>query len=162
MLLGVSATSDPTAAWYLWQFDGDAADVHWVGYPNIGVNGKWITVTSNMWSIASDSFAGDDIWVIDKTSALDGGATTSTLFFAAGVGGNLVPALTFSAAEDTQYLISAWNVTSTAGWLRLFTITGPAASPGFTATSQVPRLRYMGLEFSRCPPTWLRQQNRDR
>ncbi|MBI5095724.1 MAG: hypothetical protein HZB26_25230 [Candidatus Hydrogenedentes bacterium] len=136
MLLAVSATSDPTGSWNMYQLDGDASDTNWVDYPNIGVNGKWITITSNMFTIAGDTFAGANVWVINKTDALAGATVTFNLFFETGIGGVLVPCTTFSAAETTQYLIQTFN--GAAGLLRLYTVTGPVATPVFTDTGLSP------------------------
>jgi len=135
MLLGISLTSDPTGAWDLWKFDGDPDDRNWVDYPNIGVNKNWITFTANMFAIADNAFAGVNIWAVDKAWALNG-LPFAQRFFQTGVGGVHVPCLTFSADESTQYLVCTWN--ASAGMLRLFTITGSADSPLWTATSHYP------------------------
>jgi hypothetical protein len=135
MLLAVSATSDPTGAWDMWILDGDGSDTNWVDYPNIGVNKKWITFTSNMFTISGDSFSGVNVWAVDKASALDGGDINATLFFQQFVGATHVPSLTFSPSEETQYLVSTW---SSSGLLRLYTITGAAGSPVWTATDLYP------------------------
>ena len=139
MLLGVSVDSDPTGLWYMWKLDGDATDTNWVDYPNIGVNGKWITFTANMYAIADDAFAGANIWAIDKASALDGGDFTGTLFFLTDVSGTLAPCLTYSSVEPTQYLINEWSSSwEESGYLRLYNITGPAEAPIWTTTSLYP------------------------
>jgi hypothetical protein len=135
LLFGISQTSDPTGSWNLYKLDGDAADQNWVDFPNIGVNNRWITLTANMFTM-SDAFTGENVWAIDKSTALAGGAVTQTLFFRTDVGDTLVPCLTYSNTENTQYLINRWN--SVSGSLRLFTITGTGSSPLFTATSLYP------------------------
>jgi hypothetical protein len=135
MLFAVSATSDPTGVWYKFLLDGDASNVNWVDYPNLGVNKNWITFTANMFTIAADAFSGVNVWAVDKATALAGGPLTTTLFFRTGEGGTLVPCLTYSNTEETQHIASAW---SSSGYLRLFKITGTGPAPVFTATSLYP------------------------
>ena len=139
MVLGVSETSDPTGNWYLWLFDGDSTDTKWVDFPGIGYTKDRITFTSNMFRISDNSFAGVNTWVVEKPSALDGGAVDSTLFFTTGLTGVFVPAETFDSAETTQYIINrnAPNFFGT-GTLRLFTVTGPSGSPVFTIVPTLP------------------------
>jgi len=152
MLLAVSLDSDPTGLWYMWQLDGDATDTNWVDYPNIGVNNKWITFTANMYTIVGDLFAGENIWAIDKASALDGGDITGTLFFQTDVGGTLAPCLTYSPDEPTQYLINTWNPSwEGSGLLRLFTITGPADGPTWTSTALYPSASDWDYRFDPAP-----------
>ena len=135
MLFAVSATSDPTGVWYKYLLDGDASNVNWVDYPNLGVNKNWVTFTANMYTIAEDAFSGVNVWAVDKATALAGGPLTSTLFFRTGEGGTHVPCLTYSNAEETQYLLSAW---SSSGYLRLFKITGSGAAPACSVESDPP------------------------
>ena len=81
MVFAVSAGTDPSGTWYKYRLDGDASNLNWVDYPNIGVNNLWVTFTANMFTISGDSFAGVNVWAVDKSSVLSGGALTSTLFF---------------------------------------------------------------------------------
>jgi len=53
VLLAVSATSDPTGNWHMWQFDGDPTDKNWVDYPNVGFSDDKITITANMFDSLS-------------------------------------------------------------------------------------------------------------
>ena len=128
MLLGVSLTDDPTGSWDLWQFDGDSGNQRWVDYPSLGFTANRITFTSNMFSIGGDLFQGVNVWVIDKSTALDGGAIGSTLFFATGLGGTIVPAATYDSGELVQYLVNRTGI-GVIGSLRVYKVDGALGSP---------------------------------
>lgn len=146
MLFGVSASSDPTGNWYLYKFDADSGDANWADYGNIGMNSKWFTFSCNMFTRSGDMFAGVSIWAIDKSSVLNGGSPTATLFFKTGIGSVVTPVVTYSASEATQYMVNVVNGNlGGSGYLRIHTITGAAASPVYTATSLYP----IGVNWSR-------------
>lgn len=130
MLLAVSQSSDPTGNWNMYQYDGDAGNLKWVDYPMIGVSAQWITVTANMFANSNDQFQGVNVWTIGKSAAAAGTAAPGNLFFTSGFGGTIFPCLQYSATEMTQYLVSTW---SSAGNLRVFSITGPVGAPVFNA-----------------------------
>jgi hypothetical protein len=146
MLFGVSASSDPTGAWYLYKFDADSGDANWADYGNLGMNGKWFTFTCNMFTRSGDSFAGVSIWAIDKSSVVSGGAPRATLFFKTGVGSVISPCITYSSSEATQYMVNVVNGNlGGKGYVRIHTITGTATSPTYTASSLYP----IGVAWSR-------------
>ncbi|MEK9138278.1 MAG: hypothetical protein AAB393_14225, partial [Bacteroidota bacterium] len=69
----ISASSDPIGSWTFYEFDADAADATWADYPGFGHNATWIAITHNMFTLAG-AFVGAKMWVIDKSTALAGGA----------------------------------------------------------------------------------------
>jgi len=73
-LFAISDTDDPTGMWTFYIFDADPADLLWSDFPGMGVNGTWIAVTNNMFTVSGTSFAGVKMWVIDKSTALAGGS----------------------------------------------------------------------------------------
>jgi hypothetical protein len=137
----ISATSSPTSTWTFYGWDVDAADTYWADFPDIGTNSTWIAITNNMFTIAGPpyNFGGAQMWVIDKATALAGGALTTTVFargfdVAGGYGGfTLRPALTFDSGEGTLYIADGnhWHV-SGVGLLRLSQITGTGPSPAWS------------------------------
>ena len=155
MLFGITQTSDPAGNWFLWLLDADNTNINWLDYPNIGVTASRITITGNLFSTTADNFAGVDIWTIDKSSALDGGGLTLQLLKVSNAGGTLVPALTYDAAESTQYLIRTGtsNIFGT-GRLQMYSITGnigalsfnpaPLASVGSAWGISLPDARQLG------------------
>jgi hypothetical protein len=151
----ISATSDPTLGWTFYGFAADPAypvGTTWADYPGMGVNGTWIAITNNMFTVAgSPAFVGAKMWVIDKATALAGGPLTTTVFFpgfdsAGGVFGfTLKPAVTYSAAEPTLYIVdnSGWSSGGTF-LVRLSRITGTGPAPVW---SVVPGSPFAGTGF---------------
>ena len=136
VLLAVSDNSNPLLGWSMWRFDADSANALWVDFPNVGVTVDRLTFTSNMFAINGDAFQGVNVWAIDKSTALDGGAITSTLFYVQGIGSTLVPAHTFDADITAHYLINPFW--SGGGILSLYMLTGSAATPEFTTSTFQP------------------------
>ncbi len=56
VLIAVSATSNPSGAWYQYLVDADAADILWADYPSLGFNKDWVVVQVNMYPISSGTF----------------------------------------------------------------------------------------------------------
>ena len=133
----ISSTNDPTGAWTFYEIDADTTNTYWADFSDIGTNNTWIAISNNMYDTASPAnFGGAAMWVIDKSTALAGGAMTVTTwtagFDAAGgaYGFALRPALTFDAAEDTLYIVDNTGFASAGTYLlRLSQITGTAAAP---------------------------------
>jgi hypothetical protein len=81
----ISDGADPTGTWTFYAFDADAADATWAEFPGLASNANWIAITNNMRSIADPPppgipFKGVKMWVIGKSSALDGEALDVTVF----------------------------------------------------------------------------------
>jgi hypothetical protein len=140
--LAVSASSDPTGAWYFYQFTAESGGANWADFPGLGVNSKWIAFTNNMFRVSDDAFMGNKLWVVDKSSVLSGGAATTTVFAtdfdftATGFGGfGMQPALTFDAAEAKIYLLDGMYESGATRYMRLSEISGTAALPTWSATS---------------------------
>jgi len=133
VFFAISKTSDPTGVWKFYSFVADAAGVNWADYPGFGVNSKWIAITNNMFPVAGGFGVGVKMWVIDKSTALAGGALTTTVFPTgfAGNGFTLKPAVTFDATEPNLYIVH--NGISSGGgatdYFQLSRLTGTAAAP---------------------------------
>ena len=80
VLFAISSTSDPTGTWTFYLIDADPTNVNWADYPDIGYNSTWIAITNNMFTNVGDTAKGPSMWVIDKSTALAGGALTFTFF----------------------------------------------------------------------------------
>lgn len=135
----ISDTDNPTDNWTFYAFDADSANLLWADYPGFGINSTWIAITNNMFTNSGNTFSGAAMWVIDKSTALAGGALTITTFpagfdLAGGFRGfTLQPSLTFDAAETTLYIIDGNSVSSGGvGLLRLSQITGSGPSPSWS------------------------------
>jgi hypothetical protein len=136
LMIGVSATNDPSGTWTLFEFDVDAANTNWFDYPSIGFNKNWIVVTGNMFTIAAGAFANEAVYIFDKAALYGGTATTTVFNRPTSEGFTVCPAITLDNNEETEYLVSAFS--SAAGTLRLYTITGTPSAPVYTATSLFP------------------------
>jgi hypothetical protein len=144
VFFAISSTNDPTGAWTYYWFVADATGTAWADYPGFGVNQTWIAITNNMYTVSENSFSGAKMWVIDKTTALTGGALTATAFstgFDNGggyTGFTLKPSVTFGS-ESKLY------ITDNPGYsyfgtklLRMSEITGTGSSPSRSVTPGSP------------------------
>ncbi len=141
----ISDTDDPTGSWTFYAFDADATNVDWADFPGFGVNSTWIAISNNMFSVAGDVFHASKMWVIDKSTALAGGALTITVFatgFDASGGAfgvAMQPAITFDPSESTLYIMDGGTFTSGGtSLLRMSQITGTASSPSWSVVAGSP------------------------
>jgi Dictyostelium (slime mold) repeat len=144
----ISASSDPTLGWSFFFFEADAANTTWADFPGIGVNNTWIAITTNIFTVAGmPAFVGAKMWVIDKTTALAGGPLTVTVFptsfdFEGGFGtfgSALQPAVTYSAAEPTLFIVDNTGFSSGGTPLvRLSRITGTGPAPAWSVVPGSP------------------------
>lgn len=140
ILIGASATSDPTGAWHLRVVPADALNQLFPISPNVGFTKDWITVAVPMYTEEDPdnvSFYSSDIWVFNKTNLYAGGSGQFTYFRylnpeidEASV---LVPAVTLDPTYSTNFLVANWhgNDAFGNGYLRLFSIGGPVNAPVF-------------------------------
>jgi len=129
VLIGVSATNNPTGTWYLFSVDADAGNLTWADYPSMGFNKDWVVVQVNMFTMAG-SFDNSNVYIFKKSDLYANVAATHTLVaLDAGNGGTQVPAVTFDNSLTTLYMIQDWNGNQSGnGYLRLYTITGTVGS----------------------------------
>ncbi|TAK60481.1 MAG: hypothetical protein EPO24_06655, partial [Bacteroidetes bacterium] len=138
ILIGVSATSDPTGSWNLFSVDADPTNTKWADYPCVGFNKDWITVQINMFTMAG-AFSNSKVYIFKKSDLYTDVAATHTLVsLDMSLGGTQVPALTYDNSLSTLYLVQNWNGNSGGnGFLRLYTITGSIGSEVVTPSSFV-------------------------
>jgi hypothetical protein len=147
----ISSTSDPTGAWTFYSFNANAGgtDSTWGDYPVFGFNKKWIAITANMYKVKADTYSGQKMWVIDKTSALAGGSLTVTTFatgfdLAGGVRGfTIVPCVTYGSGDTLHCVDNStyYDSGDTTFLVRLSRITGTGPSPAWSAA---PGSSYLG------------------
>lgn len=141
VLIAVSQTNDPTGTWNFYGYDHDAANLEWADYPMVGFNKNWIAVSINDFANVGNTFQGANCYIFDK-STLYAGAVSPTVTkvqvgtAAASLGNVHQPVETYDNTTETLYIIQRWN--STAGQLRVYTITGTPAAPTLTATGLFP------------------------
>src|SRR3954447_9025670 len=159
-MFAVSATADPTGAWYRWSVAADpastAAGGHWIDYPTVGHNKNWIVVDENVFNFgtAGTGYWGQELYVLDKQAAyantlgaislFQGDFNNTCLVEAAAAqfvdlscGFTLAPAVTEDNTTDTEYLVEDWD--DNAGQLRLSKLTGTGAAPVLTVGTQFPQ-----------------------
>ena len=121
ILYGISDTSDPQGTWHLYSLDADASDQTWADFPTIGFN-------KNMVAIGLNVFTNAGSYVQGRLIVLDYGALRANSGagnpFTINVPGSFTiqPAVTYSATEDTLYLVE--HGSSGGGTYNFWTLTG--------------------------------------
>ncbi len=136
ILIGASATSDPTAGWFLYKVRVSATGQGWADYPTLGFNGDWIVVQANIFTVSTSGFLGSQIYAFNKADLYAGGAGQYTMFQDQS-GFSDYPAVTHDNTLATEYLVRNWN--SGTGTLRVSTITGPVGSEVLTTGVAFPK-----------------------
>jgi PKD repeat protein len=131
LLLAVSQTSDPTGVWNRYLQDVDASNINWFDFPSVGFNNKWICVMGNMFTVASNSNAGSQIYAFNKASMYAGGPASYTRF--TGSLNTVCPAQTMSSTQDTMFLLQTISTTQ----LRIYRITGAVGAEVFGTVATV-------------------------
>ena len=134
VLVSVSAGTDPSAAWDQWYIDADPSDEMWADRPYVGFSDRWLVVTVNMYDRSGGSFNSfrPQVYAFDLSAAygatLDGWHWDSLAL--GDYAGSMSPAHTYDTGVTTSYLLAEYNGNSGgAGWLRMWTITGPLSGP---------------------------------
>ena len=139
ILIAASATSDPTGLWFRFQIDVDNSGVNggdlWADFPCVGFNANWITVSVNMFGNVSGTLVRPKVYAFQKAPIYAGTGAPFTFYNMLvpsgenGVGTTIFPATTYSASEQTQYLVNRFNETN--GALAIYSISGTVAMPSF-------------------------------
>ncbi len=127
LMVGVSATSNPTGTWHLYSIVTDPSGQSWLDFPISGFNKRWITITGNYFRNTSGvGPQGAVVFVFDYASIMAGtGApytkiTESSEFC-------LAPARTYDTAMQNMFMVEVSN--GNTGKLRLWKISGTTGSP---------------------------------
>ncbi|MGH9581084.1 MAG: putative Ig domain-containing protein, partial [Terriglobales bacterium] len=137
LLIGASATSDPTGTWHLYRIDADSTNVNWADYPSLGFNKDWVVVTVNMFAVSGGAFARSDIHVFRKSQLYAGAMSVTDAVFPDSSSG-FAPAVTYDNSLATLYMAQNMDGNSGgSGSLRLATITGAVGSEMFTIGASV-------------------------
>jgi ABC-type transporter MlaC component len=123
ILVGVSQTSDPQGAWFLYSFNTAGT----VDYPILGFNKNWISVSINKYNAAGSAFANGINLIMNYPLARTGTGSGTIVSLAANTGFCVAPALTYSTTTDTLYAVA--HMSSAGGTYALDFITGTAAAP---------------------------------
>ena len=127
LFVGVSVTNDPTGNWYIYSFDAAGSSGHFIDYPEMGFNNKWVVLTAN-------DFVGTDtvnarIYVMRSDSLYQGNLGAVTFITDTG-SYSVVPAQTNDTLQDTVFLVHDANGDYQGnGYMQLGTISGPVDGP---------------------------------
>lgn len=139
LLMGVSATDDPTGRWHLFRVDADDENVVWADYPSIGFNKSWIVLQLNMFTVSGSLFSRSHVYVFDKGDLYRGGDGRFTLFERTGIGDTQSPATTYERNDPNLYLVRAASAAAGGGSsLQIFTVSGTASEPALSDGPVVP------------------------
>src|SRR5882672_3583285 len=132
ILLGVSQTSDPNGAWFLYRF----AIGFQIDFPIVGFNKNWISISINRYSNAGLFQRGINL-VVDYGQARAGVGTGTLFTLATNTHFCSAPAATYSATEDTLFVIT--HLTSTGPTYSVDLITGTPSVPVYTSGAALTR-----------------------
>ncbi len=126
ILVGVSQTSDPEGAWYLYRFDTGVS----IDFPNLGFNKNWIVVSINRYS-PGGTFQRGITLVVDYPQARAGTGVGTIFTQSANSHFCSSPCVTYSATADTEYVVT--HLSSANATYVLDYITGTPSSPTYVS-----------------------------
>jgi hypothetical protein len=120
IMIGVSATSDPTGDWFLYAIDADQFNGQqfneWADFPGLGLDARNYYVTANMLPNPMGGTLSRKIWIIPKGPLFQNSATIQfTEFRSLVLGSGIRPSHTFGDAEHHYLLSSNWFIGSEPG-----------------------------------------------
>ena len=133
ILIAVSKTSNPTGAWWMFKITADGTGVNWLDYPDVGFNGKWITITGNLFSNAANAFNGAKVFVFNKANIVAGTSAPYTSFLQTN-SFTICPAITYDPITANMFMVESWDGTATGGGqMQLWKISGAVGSETMTS-----------------------------
>ncbi len=132
ILVGVSQTSDPAGAWYLYRFNTGVS----IDFPNLGFNKNWIVVSINRYS-SGGTFQRGITLIVNYPQARAGVGTGTIVTQAANTHFCSAPCATFSSTSDTEYVVT--HLSSSSATYTLDAITGTPSAPVYTAGGSLTR-----------------------
>ena len=133
ILVGVSATSDPTGTWNLFKITADSAGTNWADYPAMGFNKNWVGLSVNLFTISNNSFVKASVFAINKADLYAVSPSLTFTRFDDTSSFTQLPATTFDNSLSTLYLLENYNPNSGGfGYVRVSTITGTVGSETYT------------------------------
>lgn len=146
-LVAVSATNDPTGAWYQYAFQF----ANMPDYPKFGIWPDGYYFTINQFKARSGTWVGGGVCVLDRTAMLTGNPNASMLFFNIGSAyGSLLPADfdgTVPPVGSPNYLAEL-TTTSLRIWQADINWNNPSASTLGFLTLSVPGYNYSGISIN--------------
>jgi hypothetical protein len=135
LLVGISATNDPTGQWYTYKIAVDPTSENWMDYPTTGFNKNWIVVNGNLYNVSTGTFTGTKFFMLNKSDFYAKGTGLYTAIVDSVIGGTVQPATTYDSTTSTEYLVETWN--GIAGYLALYSITGAVGHESFANVAYI-------------------------
>ncbi len=131
ILIAVSKTSNPTGSWWMYRVRAFTAATYWLDFPDVGFNGKWVTITGNLFQNSPGTgYGGAKVFVFDKSALMAGTGATYTAFTQSS-SFTICPAMTYSSSLGSMFAVESWN--GTVGAVHLWKITGAVGSESMSA-----------------------------
>ena len=141
ILIAISKNGDPTGSWWMYKVRAYTPHTYWLDFPDVGFNGKWVTVTGNLFqNDPGTGYNGAKVFVFDKASLLSGAGAPYTSFVQSS-SFTICPAITLDAAETNMFAVESWDGSAGGGGqMQLWKISGAVGSEvmtsvGFTAST---------------------------
>lgn len=132
LLYGISDSGDPAGGWHLYAIQIDPTGATWADFPTLGFNQSTVAIGVNLFTSATDEYAGlAKLFVLDYPALKAGTATPTAI--AVRNGFTIQPAVTYSPTESTLYLVE--HGASGAGTYYFFSLTGTKLSGGTAFTN---------------------------
>ena len=138
LLVAASQTDDPTQGWvsHAIRVDDAAQGAVWFDFPSVGFTSDKITIQINLFTRSGSQFAGSTVYAIDKKSLYDPPhQAVLQRFTLTSQGATHVPAVTYDAGFDDQFLLARWSGNiQNQGYLVVYRLSGNVATGNATLT----------------------------
>jgi len=121
ILYGISDTADPQGTWHLYAIDADPTNGTWADFPTLGFNQSTVAIGVNMFAAGTGTYVSGRLIALDY-AALRAGTNGQPVDIGVPGGFALQPAVTYSPAEPTLYLVE--HVDSISATYRFWSLRG--------------------------------------
>jgi uncharacterized protein (TIGR03437 family) len=132
MLVGVSQTGDPGGTWNLYKINVGRSG-NWDDYPVLGLNGNWIVVSVNVFTVRGSNYVNTTLYVFGKSDLYQNGKGSYTTF--SDDMGELIPAADFDNQPNHLYFVRTFagdvGVNDPYGTIEISQLQGPLGSETF-------------------------------
>ena len=135
LLIGVSATNDPTGTWHLWKIRIDATGTNWLDFPNIGFNKNWIAVSGNLFAVSGGNANGSQMYVFNKAVLYAGSSSQHTTFGPITNDFAICPAITYDSTTNNLYCLATLDGAN--AMLSIYQISGTPTTPVLTSMPSI-------------------------
>lgn len=123
LLVGISQTSDPQGAWYLYNYNTNAT----VDFPILGFNKNWLSISINQYDSGLSAFNRGLNLLVNYPLARTGTANSTLIQLPISSGFCVSPCITYSATAETLYAVA--HLSSANASYAMDFVTGTPAAP---------------------------------